>query len=46
MTRTTRIAFAFPPFEKGGEGGFAFDSGTLMKKKILLNPDFPREENV
>jgi len=37
---------AFPPFEKGGQGGFALDLPARKAKQIPLDPPFSKgEEN-
>ena len=35
---------AFPPFEKGGQGGFAVDFIHPKKKQISLDPPFTKGE--
>jgi hypothetical protein len=35
---------AFPPFEKGGQGGFALDLPARKAKQIPLGPPFPKGE--
>ena len=35
---------AFPPFEKGGQGGFALDLPACKAKQIPLDPPFPKGE--
>jgi hypothetical protein len=35
---------AFPPFEKGGQGGFALDLPARKAKQIPLGPPFSKGE--
>ena len=35
---------AFPPFEKGGQGGFALDVPARKAKQIPLDPPFSKGE--
>lgn len=35
---------AFPPFEKGGQGGFAVDLPARRAKQISLDPPFSKGE--
>ncbi len=38
-------AVAFPPFEKGGQGGFALNTSLSKKKQIPLYPPFSKGQN-
>ena len=41
-----KALLAFPPFEKGGQGGFAVDLPARKAKQIPLDPPFSKgEEN-
>jgi hypothetical protein len=40
----TKAMLAFPPFEKGGQGGFAVDLLTRKAKQIPLDPPFSKGE--
>ncbi len=41
-----KLSLAFPPFGKGGQGGFALDLLTRKAKQIPLDPPFAKGEEI
>lgn len=39
-----KALYASPPFEKGGQGGFALDLPARKATQISLDPPFPKGE--